>query len=65
MTTHSRGVIRARSLRRRKLLKKKLTKDDISVNSTSSMNITGSLASAMSVGLITVADSKAATRNLR
>lgn len=48
------------SVRRRQMLKKRLklreSKDNVSVNSGSSATIAGSLASALSVGMLSVAD---------
>ena len=57
------------SIRRRQMLKKRLklqeSKDDISMNSTSSATIAGSMASALSVGMVTVADPKTSSSELR
>lgn len=69
MTTHSRKSPNVRSLRRRHLLKKRLKvngKDDVSLSSVcSSGTIASSLASALSVGLVSIADKRSDGRDLR
>ena len=49
----------------KKRLKLQESKDNISMNSTSSATIAGSLASALSVGMVTVADPKTSSSELR
>ena len=49
----------------KKRLKLQESNDNISMNSTSSATIAGSLASALSVGMVTVADPKTSSSELR
>jgi len=61
MTAHTKKPFNVRSLRRRQFLKKSLKvtgNDDDSMNSTSSTTIAGSLASALNIGLVSIAQRK-------